>query len=440
MAENIQQLVDFKQESMYPITLIDALLSDTDGNVSGKNALFKSLFGNDAYTVATSNPTHYYAMSINGAKDINDIVNSKCIAGMASFDGTVTNLTGAAYVQVSSNGTFNVVSANDSSIGSAGTADHVKSSITFDVNGNAGSEVSFDGSAAKRIDTIHKAVSDTNNNSLTSYIYSVSAISGEANKILVKTGTEYAAAGSQGTTITINDVAHASAADSATSAGSAGSATNSTYAAKLGNSSTPLTAGLVKTSSDGTATAYALPANSEDGTKVLIASKSGSAYTLSWGDGSNLGGQGVTLHQQENSTTPYYILGTKSTSDNTPITDVYIGTGSEVGSPFFKGGNLYQTSDETLKHFTEDLDVDLDNLATIKKGIFYWNNDENKILDIGVTAQSVEPLFPEIVTETDGIKSVSYSKLSVVALAAIDKLYARIKELEDEISELKKSK
>ena len=102
-----------------------------------------------------------------------------------------------------------------------------------------------------------------------------------------------------------------------------------------------------------------------------------------------------------------------------------------------KGLNLYQTSDETLKTFTEDLDVNLDNLASIKKGLFYWNSDENKVLDIGVTAQSLEPLFPELVTETDGIKAVSYSKLSVVALAAIDKLYKRVKELEDEVEELK---
>lgn len=427
MAENIQQLVDFKQESMYPITLIDALLSDTDGNVSGKNALFKSLFGNDAYTVATSNPTHYYAMSINGAKDINDIVNSKCIAGMASFDGTVTNLTGAAYVQVSSNGTFNVVAASDSSTGSAGTADHVKFPITFDVNGDAGSEVTFDGSASKRIDCIKKACQDKNGNSISDYIRNVSAVNGHANQISVTTGVPSAIA----TTITIDNVANAT--DASTAVKIKG----------LTSIGLPYISAVTSGTNIDTLSVIGLPTVASGETKAYVPkftfNSSGqiteAIYEPVGSDG--LGGGGVTLGSTVSSQS-YFILGTTTTSGK--VTEAFIGGASPNFSPYFRDGNLYQTSDETLKTFTGDLDINLDNLATIKKGLFYWNNDENKILDIGVTAQSVEPLFPEIVSETDGIKAVSYSKLSVVALAAIDKLYARIKELEDEISELKKSK
>lgn len=107
------------------------------------------------------------------------------------------------------------------------------------------------------------------------------------------------------------------------------------------------------------------------------------------------------------------------------------------GSPYFKGTNLYQTSDESLKTFTKDLDINLDSLSEIKKGLFYWNTDSSKKLDLGVTAQSVETLFPQIVDDTDGIKCVSYSKLSVIALAAIDKLNEKVKSLEAEIEELK---
>ena len=166
-------------------------------------------------------------------------------------------------------------------------------------------------------------------------------------------------------------------------------------------------------------------------TVLLSIKKTGEAYSYQWIDGTTVGGAGGAQVDQADPSTAYYILGA-SAKDQTTIYGNFINH-----SPYFKGLNLYQTSDETLKTFTEDLDVNLDNLASIKKGLFYWNSDENKVLDIGVTAQSLEPLFPELVTETDGIKAVSYSKLSVVALAAIDKLYKRIKELEDEVEELK---
>ena len=165
-------------------------------------------------------------------------------------------------------------------------------------------------------------------------------------------------------------------------------------------------------------------------TVLLSIKKNEDSYSYQWIDGTTVGGAQIKDCKEDN-TNPYYILGAlQSDSIN-----VYANLTRH--SPYFKGLNLYQTSDETLKTFTEDLDVNLDNLASIKKGLFYWNSDENKVLDIGVTAQSLEPLFPELVTETDGIKAVSYSKLSVVALAAIDKLYKRVKELEDEVEELK---
>jgi uncharacterized small protein (DUF1192 family) len=98
---------------------------------------------------------------------------------------------------------------------------------------------------------------------------------------------------------------------------------------------------------------------------------------------------------------------------------------------------LFQTSDERFKTFTDDIDINFDNLATIKKGIYHWKDDPNKISDIGVTAQSLEALYPEIVDENNGTKTVAYNRLGVIALAAIDKLHLRVKELENEIKELK---
>lgn len=149
------------------------------------------------------------------------------------------------------------------------------------------------------------------------------------------------------------------------------------------------------------------------------------------------GGKSISATAADAGGTVYRILGINSNlisgSSVLELAEVVYSN----GSPYFKGTNLYQTSDETLKTFTEDLDINLDSLSKIKKGLFYWNNDSSKTLDLGITAQSVEQLFPQIVDNTDGVKCVSYSKLSVVALAAIDKLNEKIKELEAEIKDLK---
>ena len=104
---------------------------------------------------------------------------------------------------------------------------------------------------------------------------------------------------------------------------------------------------------------------------------------------------------------------------------------------YFKNYELFQTSDENLKTFTSEIDINFDNLATIKKGIYYWTDDPNKISDIGIGARSLEALYPEIVDENDGVKTVAYNRLGVIALAAIDKLHLRVKELETEMKELK---
>lgn len=142
----------------------------------------------------------------------------------------------------------------------------------------------------------------------------------------------------------------------------------------------------------------------------------------------------------------YFITGctSKNVTDKstTELTCSSILDDSKTGIYFKKVSDnsikLFQTSDERLKHFTSDINIDFSSLAKIKKGEFYWKDDKTKTMDIGVSAQSVEEVYPQLVDETNGIKSVSYDKLGVVALAAIDKLHDRISSLENEITQLKK--
>lgn len=167
-------------------------------------------------------------------------------------------------------------------------------------------------------------------------------------------------------------------------------------------------------------------------------------YTTKWIEQSAVSIK-TPVYNEKDATPIYFITGCTSNVINkgtTELTCSSILDDSKTGIYFKKVSDnsikLFQTSDERLKHFTSDINIDFSSLAKIKKGEFYWKDDKTKTMDIGVSAQSVEEVYPQLVDETNGIKSVSYDKLGVVALAAIDKLHDRISSLENEIAQLKK--
>ena len=149
----------------------------------------------------------------------------------------------------------------------------------------------------------------------------------------------------------------------------------------------------------------------------------------------------VTIRAKDSSTTNGIVLTGRNGNTAAKIV-VYSGTG---GTCTITGGSTSISSDERLKDFTNDIDIDFDKLKQIPKKYFTWKHDDEKVLNIGTSAQVVENVYPEIVDENfnedDGIfyKSVDYSKLSIIALAAIDKLNDRIVELEKKIKELEQA-
>ena len=99
----------------------------------------------------------------------------------------------------------------------------------------------------------------------------------------------------------------------------------------------------------------------------------------------------------------------------------------EVSAP----DGFFQDSDERLKEFFEPVAVDLDKLKKLHKNYFRFK-DSSK-MNIGVSAQEIQALYPEIVSETEfGYLKIDYSKLSVIALRGIDKLYEMYLELKEE--------
>lgn len=101
-------------------------------------------------------------------------------------------------------------------------------------------------------------------------------------------------------------------------------------------------------------------------------------------------------------------------------------------------GGFFDTSDERVKNFGENINVDLDKLSSLKKAYFQFNdNRDDNLTHIGVSAQEIKELYPEIVREYEnGMLTVDYSKLSVVALEAVDILYKKNKELEKRLNKI----
>ena len=105
------------------------------------------------------------------------------------------------------------------------------------------------------------------------------------------------------------------------------------------------------------------------------------------------------------------------------------------------GGGVYETSDETLKDFQDSIQVNFNQLKEIPKAYFTFKDDKTGEVKIGTSAQKVKEFYPELVTENnDGILSVDYAKLSIVALKAVDELDDRITKLEKLVEQLLENK
>jgi hypothetical protein len=124
-----------------------------------------------------------------------------------------------------------------------------------------------------------------------------------------------------------------------------------------------------------------------------------------------------------------YLIGKVSTNNG------WAGSFGFNSGVWTEGGLLYSSSDERLKNFHGDIDIDFDKLREVRKQYFTWK-DNDKEMQIGTAAQDIQKLYPEIVSiDNDGHLAVSYERLSIIALSAIDKLYDRILELEEKFND-----
>ena len=96
--------------------------------------------------------------------------------------------------------------------------------------------------------------------------------------------------------------------------------------------------------------------------------------------------------------------------------------------------NFNTTSDATLKTNVETLSGSLDAVKSLRGVSFDWL--ENGGSEIGVIAQEVEAVLPDVVSTNDeGIKSVKYGNMVAVLIEAIKEQQAQIDELKAKLGE-----
>jgi hypothetical protein len=90
--------------------------------------------------------------------------------------------------------------------------------------------------------------------------------------------------------------------------------------------------------------------------------------------------------------------------------------------------SMTSTSDEGLKENIQTIENALNTTEKLRGVRFTWK--DNGINSIGLIAQEVEKILPEVVFETDGVKSVAYDNIIGLLVEAIKELNKRVEELE----------
>ena len=101
----------------------------------------------------------------------------------------------------------------------------------------------------------------------------------------------------------------------------------------------------------------------------------------------------------------------------------------------------FSTSDERLKKYVKNIPNALDKVSQINGVNFQWRKTDEEMKqnihsfegkDVGVIAQELEKVLPEVVTTRDnGYKAVKYEKIIPLLIEAIKELQAEVQELKN---------
>ncbi len=142
---------------------------------------------------------------------------------------------------------------------------------------------------------------------------------------------------------------------------------------------------------------------------------------------------------KSNTAATAYILGVSTTGTSKTVTSGITSGVYMLENGLYASHGFYQSSDESLKDFGEDVKIDFDELANVPKKYFTWKEKADSRQHIGTSAQELQKVYPELVkTDATGKLSVDYASLSVIALAAVDKLHKENEELKKRIESIER--
>lgn len=128
---------------------------------------------------------------------------------------------------------------------------------------------------------------------------------------------------------------------------------------------------------------------------------------------------------------------------NTDVGNLYIRDTTTTKFTFNKGGNftaignINYGSDVKLKTNIKTLTNSLDKVINLR-GVEYDRIDMNNKHEIGVIAQEVESIVPELVGENNGLKTVSYGNITALLIEAIKEQQHQINYLKLKLEKLEK--
>ena len=137
------------------------------------------------------------------------------------------------------------------------------------------------------------------------------------------------------------------------------------------------------------------------------------------------------------------VTGAVANSATAPIADVCFRV-DEDGNGLFDGDVVAYSStiasDARLKENVKDLNYGLKDVLDIRPVSFDWKEKRNGQHDIGVIAQEIEKIIPEVVVEVDTLnsedthKTVDYAKLTSVLIKAVQEQQQQINELKEKLN------
>ena len=117
--------------------------------------------------------------------------------------------------------------------------------------------------------------------------------------------------------------------------------------------------------------------------------------------------------------------------------DATVGGNLVVSGTLGVSANVFTYSDENLKTNIKTLDNSLAKILKLRGVNFNWKEGNSEGEQVGLIAQEVEQIYPELVGNVNGIKAVQYSNLVAPLIEAVKAQQKQIENQQQQIDALR---